>query len=49
MSKPTIDRIMRALALKRPMTEAQMRFARREIARLVDELLRQAEASTPGA
>jgi hypothetical protein len=41
MSQATVDRIMRAVLRKRPMTGPQLELTRREIERLVAEFLEQ--------
>ena len=49
MSQATVDRIMRAVLRKRPMTGAQLELARREIERLVAEFLEQHKSNASGA
>ena len=49
MSQATVDRIMRAVLRKRPMTGAQVEFARREIELLVAEFLEQPKPNTLAA
>ena len=49
MSQATVDRIMRAVLRKRPMTGAQMELARREIERLVAEFLEQPKPNASAA
>ena len=44
-----VDRIMKAMALKRPMTAEQTRVVREEVARFVDELLEKYKAHPSGA
>jgi hypothetical protein len=49
MSQATVDRIMRGVLRKRPMTETQLELARREIERLVAEFLEQPKSNASAA